>query len=144
MLPFLFTVAAPPPTYSGEVKAVVGGVLKRFQRGIKWAASECGYAARQHFERAIENDNLIERLARLPEDMKRAIYRDLGPLFGVSAAAAENPELEKRIADLEAERDRDAKEREALQERFNELEALVRRLAQPASPQQPHEERQIA
>jgi chaperonin cofactor prefoldin len=140
MLPFLFTVAVPKPTYAGEVRAVVGSALKRFQRGIKWASDECGYAARQHFERAIGDDNLIERLARLPDDVKRAIYRDLGPLFGFAAAESLDPEIEKRIADLELERDREAREREALQERLNELERLVRPLLQPASPQ-PHEER---
>lgn len=143
MLPFLFTVAAPKPTYAGEVRSIVGSALMRFQRGVKWAAQECGYAARQHFERAISDDNLIERLARLPDDVKRAIYRDLGPLFGFAADESLNPELEKRIADLELERDREAREREALQERLNELERFVRPLLQPASPQ-PHEERKSA
>jgi hypothetical protein len=144
MLPFLFTVTAPKRPPIAEVQAIVGAALKRFGYGIKWAAGECGYAARQHFERSLESGGCIARLALLPDEIKRAIYRDLGPLFGVSAAAADNPELEKRIADLEAERDREAREREADRQRLNELEAIVRRLSQPASPQQPHEERQIA
>lgn len=138
-LPLFFVVTAPKAPPIEDVKAIIGSALKRFQWGIKRAADECGYAARQHFERSLDAGGCIARLALLPDDIKRAIYRDLGPLFGFASAEAANPELEKRIADLEADLEKQARDREALQTRFNELEELVRRSLKPASPQ-PHEE----
>lgn len=141
-LPLFFVVTAPKLPPIEDVKAIVGGALRRFHWGIKRAADECGYAARQHFERSLDSGGCIARLALLPDEIKRAIYRDLGPLFGFAAAEAANPDLEKRIADLEADLERQARDREALQERFNELEQLVRR-ALPASTE-PHEERRSA
>jgi len=112
------------------------GVLRRFQRGIKWASDECGYAARQGFERSLDNGGVIARLVLLPDDIKRALYRDLGPLFGVASDEAANPELEKRIADLEADLEKQAAEREADRTRLRELEDLVLRRLAPESPQQ--------
>lgn len=139
-LPFLLVLPTPKVPPIEDVKAIVGSVLKRFGYGIKWASDECGYAARQHFERSLDNGGVIARLALLPDEIKRALYRDLGPLFGYEANEAVDPKIEKRIADLEAERDREARERESLQKRFTELEDFVRRSLTPASPQQPHEE----
>ena len=139
-LPLFFVVTAPKAPPIEDVKAIIGAALRRAGWGIKRAADECGYAARQHFERSIESGGCIARIALLPDDIKRAIYRDLGPLFGFAAAEAANPELEKRIADLEAELVREATEREADRRRLTELEDFVRRNLTPASPQQPHEE----
>lgn len=138
-LPFMLVLPAPKLPPIAEVKAIVGSVLKRFNYGIKWASDECGYAARQHFERSLDHGGVIARLVLLPDEIKRAIYRDLGPLFGYAASEAANPELEQRIAELEADKQRAADEREALQRRFDELERIVRRLDKPASTT-PHEE----
>ena len=143
MLPFLFTVVIPKTPPIEDVKSIIGAALRRAGWGIKRAADECGYAARQHFERSIESGGCIARLALLPDDIKRAIYRDLAPLFGVAVGEAHDPELEQRIAELETAREREARDREADRARLNELEALVRRLTQPATAV-PHEERKSA
>lgn len=144
MLPFLFTVTVPKAAPVEAIRDAIASVLVRFRLPIKAAAFEM-QMPRQNLERSLRDYGpSVARLAMLPQDVKRSIWQALKPFFGYDAAEADNPELEQRLADLEAAREREAREREALQERFNELEALVRRLSRPASTDTPHEEQRIA
>lgn len=128
-----------------DIIGIVTGTLCRFHITDDSAAFAMGWNHRQRWQASLaKGGGQIARLAMLPVSVKRELWLRLRPVFGFEAAESDNPELEKRIADLEAERDREAKEREAMQKRLNELDDFVRRQFQPVSPQQPHEERKTA
>ena len=147
-LPLFGVVQAPRiPDFHSVMRDVVGvvtSVMCRFHISDDSAAASAGWNHRQRWQDSLKHGGNVSRLAMLPDNIKRELWFRLRPLFAIAASEADNPELEQRIAELEAERDREAKEREALQKRFAELEELVRRRLTPASPQQPHEERKSA
>lgn len=146
MLPFLFMVTAPQRRPQDFVRHIAGAfysVLEKYHVSRESAAEACGFKSRQRLEESLKHGGNISRFMALPDLHKRDLWQLLKPFFGYAASEADNPELEQRIADLEADKAREAKEREALQTRFDELERIVRRLDKPAADV-PHEVRKTA
>ena len=154
MLPVLFMALTPqpsgalahlppePPDPVVLMRDAFLGVLKQFGVERKVAQDVMGYSTRQHFDDALNMRTFpIYRLSLLPDPIKRSLWESLKRFFGYEADEATNPELERRIAELETAREQEARDREADRARLNELEALVRRLSQPATAT-PHEERE--
>lgn len=133
MLPILFTVSLPKAPPIAEMRDAFLSVLVRHGLAPKRAAGDMGYEQRQNFERSLNVYGLpVTRLALLSPEIGRAVWQAFKPWFGFAAAEAEDPAMERRLADLESENARLAKEQEANHKRLSQLEEIVRRLA-PAS-----------
>lgn len=139
MVPLFFTILAPqntalanlqpqPPDPIVLMRDAFLSALQQFGVGRKFAQAEMHFKTRQHFDDALNLRTFtVYRLSLLPDEIKRVLWQGLKQFFGYEASEADNPELERRIGELEAEN-------RELQRRFDELEALVKRVLPKETP----------